>query len=98
MSDPVSQVVGLKLTTVLAGFFGGLVRSLMMPGVTKTQALVSCVIGAVTANYVTPEIVKVIPVAEPSMGFAVGLGSMVLCEGIIRLLQKWRDDPNWPPK
>lgn len=94
---------GVKVSSLLAGLAGGLVRALMMrSGLTKWQVFVSCIVGALTAGYLTPVFMHVLPYhdaagAEGAVGYAIGLSAMYLCEGVMRAAKSWRDDPKLPP-
>ncbi len=97
------DVLGLKLGSVMAGFLGGLVKGLIMPNVTMTQTIISCVIGGITAGYLTTPIMYWLPWAtvtgaEGAVGYAIGLTAMLICEGIIKYVSRWRDNPTIPPK
>lgn len=103
MSDPFQTIVGIKLSTLLAGLAGGLVRSLILPGLTVKQAIASCTIGALTAGYLTPAAVEywpgdASPGIEGAFGYAIGLSAMILCEAIMKAAKRWRDDPKFPSK
>lgn len=103
MSDPFQSILGIKASSVLAGLAGGLVRSLILPGLTVRQAIVSCIIGALTAGYLTPAAVEYWPFEasqgiEGAFGYAIGLSAMLICEGVIRAARHWRDDPKLPGK
>ena len=102
MSDPLQSFVGIKLSSVLAGFAGGVVRALMLPRITPWQAFSSCIVGALTAGYLTPVAMHYLPFAgttgggEGAVGYAIGLTSMLICEGIIVAVRRWRSDPKLP--
>jgi hypothetical protein len=102
MTDPLQTYLGIKTGTVLAGFAGGLVRVLIAKNVTFMQALLSCIVGAITAGYFTPVAMHWLPLAEVSgaegaIGYAIGLTAMLICEGLLRAAARWRDDPRLPP-
>lgn len=101
MSDPFQQYVGIKASTLLAGFAGGVVRALMLPRITPWQAFSSCIVGALTAGYLTPVAMHWLPFAdttggEGAVGYAIGLTSMILCEGIIVAARRWKAAPKLP--
>lgn len=73
---------------------------------TWPQRLNSAVVGALTARYATPAAVPVLPHSanlcdyrlgelDGSVGFALGLVGMTICDAAIRWARRWRDDP--PP-
>ncbi len=101
--DPLHSLLGIKLTTVIAGFLGGLARALIMPGVTWSKALFSCVVGAITAGYLTPFALhwfsySDVSGAEGAIGYLIGLTAMLIVEGVLNAAKKWKDDPSLPPR
>ncbi len=103
MNDPLQTYIGIKAGSLLAGFFGGLVKALLMKNVTAGQALFSCVVGALTAGYFTPIAMHWIPFAEVSgaegaVGYAIGLTAMMIVEGLLNAARRWKDDPKFPSR
>lgn len=111
-SDWLHAMIGVKSAHAVAGIFGGLVRGLISRGFSWTQRISSAVVGAAVAGYGTPFMA---PVArkwldlwaypsgdiEGSLGFALGLVGMTVCDALIRWARRWRDGPPppWtPPK
>lgn len=100
--DLLYSLFGLKSPHVFAGLFGGTVRGLISKGFTWPQRIISAVVGALTAGYATP---VVVPLAqhwivawgyrmgelEGSVGFALGLVGMTVCDALIQRARKWRD-------
>lgn len=109
-SDWLHAAIGVKSAHAVAGIFGGLVRGLISRGFSWTQRISSAVVGAAVAGYGTPFIA---PVArkwldlwaypsgdiEGSLGFALGLVGMTVCDALIRWARRWRDGPPppWTP-
>jgi hypothetical protein len=105
-ADWLHALIGVKSAHAVAGIFGGLVRGLVSRGFSWTQRISSAVVGAAVAGYGTPLIA---PLArdwhgtwtsppgdiEGSVGFALGLVGMTLCDALIRWARRWRDGP--PP-
>lgn len=103
--DWLYQMLGVKGVHVYAGIFGGLVRGLVAKGFSWSQRITSAIVGAGVAGYGTPFIS---PIArkwldlwsypagdiEGSLGFALGLVGMTICDALIRWARRWRDgDP-----
>lgn len=104
--DWLHALIGVKFPHAVAGIVGGLTRGLVSPGFSWTQRISSAVIGAAVAGYGTP---LAAPMArkwldlwsypygdiEGSLGFALGLVGMTICDALIRWARRWRDGP--PP-
>lgn len=102
--DWLHALVGVKSTHVVAGIIGGLVRGLVARGFSWPQRLGSAIVGAAVAGYGTP---LAAPLArkwldlwaypagdiEGSLGFALGLVGMTVCDAVIRWARRWRDEP-----
>lgn len=105
-ADWLHALIGVKSAHAVAGIFGGLVRGLISRGFSWTQRISSAVVGAAVAGYGTPFMA---PVArkwldlwsypsgdiEGSLGFALGLVGMTVCDALIRWARRWRAGP--PP-
>lgn len=101
MADPLQAWLGIKSYHLIAGFAGGVVRAFVRPGATKLQAFGSCVVGALTAGYMTPVAVIYLPESasiggEGATGFVIGLTGMAVAEGLIQLVNRWRNNPTIP--
>jgi len=108
----VHEMLGVKLLNVFAGFAGGTVRGLVVKGFSWPQRIASAVVGGITAGYATPAAMPLIrkwldlwayPTGdiEGSVGFALGLVGMTVCDAVIRWARRWRDGPPtmpMPPK
>lgn len=96
---------GIKVAHLLAGFIGGLARSLARPGGSLARHVGAAVVGTAVAGYGTPIgahfAAPDLPAAsvEGMVGFVLGLIGMSLCEAVIRWVRLWRDGPppGWRP-
>lgn len=100
--DWLHALVGLKTPHVIAGIFGGLVRGLVSPAFSWPQRLSSAIVGAAVAGYGTPIATPIVRHwfaswvqmngdIEGSVGFALGLVGMTVCDALIRWARRWRD-------
>jgi predicted permease len=95
--DPLQAILGVKLSHMVAGFFGGLVKALISPEVKLMRTIFSCIAGAMTAGYMTPIAIHYIPFAgtegaEGAIGYVIGLTAMVIVERLANVVKKWRGD------
>ena len=104
--DPLQQLIGIKLTHVLAGLAGGTVRALLMGG-GWWAAVTSVIAGSLTSAYMTTPVyslaIAYTPIAhdassEHAIGFLVGLTAMLLCEGALRAARSWSRNPVLPSR
>jgi Na+/proline symporter len=81
MAEPLSAAIGVKLSTMVAGFAGGVVSLAFLQGLTRRQALLAVLVGCLTAVYLTPVAVYkfgVGPELENGTAFVLGLCAMNL--------------------
>ena len=99
--DPIAAMIGIKLSHLIAGAAGGLVRSLSRPGGSIGRHIVTTVVGTLVAGYGTPVCSVLaarylaapeIPAAsvEGVVGFLLGVSGMTLAEACIRKIREWR--------
>lgn len=103
--DPLQGIIGIKLTHLLAGVAGGIVRALLAGG-SWLAAISSVVVGSLTAGYLTAPIYAGaktwLPVighdvsSEHAISFLVGLTAMLICEGVLRAAHGWSKNPKMP--
>lgn len=104
-SDWLHAVVGIKSAHVVAGVLGGVARGLVSRGFSWSQRIGSAVIGAIVAGYGTPAAAAIVrhwlsgagyPPSdiEGSVGFALGLVGMTLCDVLIRRARQWWGAPH----
>lgn len=104
--DPVQGLLGIKLTHLVAGIAGGIVRAFLAGG-DWTAAVASVVVGSLTAGYLTTPVYAGAKAYFPSVGsdvstehavgFLVGLTAMLICEGVLRAARGWSKTPKVPP-
>ena len=103
--DPVQGFLGIKLTHLIAGVAGGIVRAFLAGG-DWTAAVASVVVGSLTAGYLTTPVIAGAKAYFPSLGndissehaigFLVGLTAMLICEGVLRSARLWSKKPVLP--
>ena len=103
--DPLQSLIGIKLTHLLAGVAGGVVRAFLAGG-SWVAAISSVVVGSLTAGYLTSPVYKGaqswFPAlghdtsSEHAIGFLVGLTAMLICEGVLRAARGWSKNPKLP--
>lgn len=102
------QVPDWALAAV-AGALGGMVRLFSRPEESWIRRVGTATVGAVTAIYGTPVASPIVasylaayevPIAGVSglCGFLLGMIGLSVCEGTIRIAQRWRAKPTWPPE
>ena len=99
MADPVGSdgVLGVKFATLLAGFAGGVVSLSFVSGLTKPQAILSVLTGALTAGYLTPVVLHYLSLTAPELqngaAFFIGLTAMNIVPGLLKLSEMFKRDP-----
>lgn len=105
MIDPIGggwDFLGIKAPHLLAGALGGLVRVLSRPEEGITRKIFTTMVGAIVAGYATSPVTGIAlnylsayhldeASIAGSVGFLLGLTGLSICEGIIRIAQRWRD-------
>lgn len=79
MSDLASDVLGVKLASTIAGFAGGVVSLAFVQNLSRFQAIMAVVVGAITASYLTPAVVEklsISPELRSGSAFVIGLCAM----------------------
>jgi hypothetical protein len=82
--------IGINLQLALAGFWGGVVSSLVLRKASFVELFSVVLTGMMTANYLGAVAVKYTGAPELATGFIVGLSGMVVCRGIITGAQSIR--------
>lgn len=107
-SSAVPEILGVSLSHLVAGGLGGVVRAITRPEQSWLRRSAGAVAGAFLAGFMTP---VAAPIAASFLarwnvppealagvcGFVFGLTGLSLCEGAIRLADRWRNDPKLPP-
>lgn len=71
--------LGIKLSTAVVGFVGGVMSLAFIQNLTRWQAFQSVVIGTLSANYVTPVVVEYYKLpADMSLGIAFLIGMFAM--------------------
>jgi hypothetical protein len=98
---------GIKGVQLVAGLAGGLVRALLAPAKTIGTIVTSCVVGGLTAGYLTPIAAPFLAdklsvpegaSLEPVTGFLVGLTAMAICEFAIGWVSAYASRHRATPK
>jgi hypothetical protein len=106
MSEPVSTAIGVKLSSTIAGFAGGVVSLAFVQGLTRTQAVMAVVVGSLSAAYLTPlatEYLHISPELQNGAAFVIGLCAMSIIPAIKRMVAQRAEqlppgEPKDPPK
>lgn len=103
--DPLQSIIGIKLTHLLAGVAGGIVRAFLAGG-SWVAAVSSVVVGSLTAGYLTTPVYSGTKAwfpavghdasSEHAIGFLVGLTAMLICEGVLKAARGWSKNPTLP--
>lgn len=93
---PEGQFLGVKFATIIAGFIGGVVSLSYVKSLTKPQATIAVMTGAVTANYLTPAALYYLHIPhtlENPTAFVIGLTAMNLIPGLLKLSAIFKKNP-----
>jgi hypothetical protein len=94
MTEPVTATLGLKLSTTLAGFAGGVVSLAFIQNLNRTQAVGAVVVGTLTAAYLTPaalEHFNLGPELNNGAAFVIGLCAMSIIPAIKKAVNRRAD-------
>ena len=87
-NETITTDLGIKLTSLVAGFAGGIVSLAFLQGLTRKQSVLAVVVGCLTAVYLTPVAVwwlNLSPQMENGTSFLLGLSAM----NIIPIIKLW---------
>lgn len=95
MQTPWWRDIFIEPSSLIAGFCGGLVKALISTGTPEPwQVVSSVIIGALTANYLSPILAGQIGTKGGATPFLVGLGSMWICQSALMYFRKWSNGTN----
>ncbi len=94
-ATPDGAMLGVKLASLVAGFAGGVVSLSFVRELTKLQAALAVLTGALCAGYLTPAVVAYLGSAfpEPSLAFVVGLTAMNIIPGVLKISELFKRNP-----
>jgi len=91
MSDDPGLLVqiGVRLQDLIAGLMGGVVNAFVFSRSDPWSIIGSMVVGALTANYLSDPIGRMIGTSGGATAFIVGLAGMAICQGIVEAAKNW---------
>lgn len=101
MTEPAS-VLGVKYASLVAGFAGGVISLAYLRQMSNLQMCLAVVAGSACAGYLTPVMMPVLvhlagiqpsPALENAAAFLLGLTSMNLIPGLLKLSEIFGRDP-----
>lgn len=104
MNDPLFNLLGIKITHLIAGLAGGTVRAMLFGG-SWLAFVTSVTVGSLTAAYLTSPIYRAVTATFPvpaehstelATAYLVGVVAMFICEGAIRMARQWSRNPTLP--
>lgn len=105
MSEPVSAVFGVQLSSAIAGFAGGVVSLSFLQGVTRKQAAMAVIAGSLSAAYLTPAAAAKLAISaelQNGAAFVIGLCAMSILPAILKAVaqrsSRYADPPADPKK
>lgn len=93
---PDVSLAGIKAVTAVAGFIGAVASLSAIKPLTRTQAVLAVLTGAAVAGYLTPVAAHYADLNEElqnGVAFVLGLTSMHIVPGLLRLGEMFRNDP-----
>lgn len=90
------EIPGVKLGLAIAGLAGGVVSLSYVKPLNKWQAVLAVFTGAVCAAYLTPLAISYFtlsPAGEHGAAFLIGVTSLNLVPGFIKLSDRFRSNP-----
>lgn len=82
--------LGLRVQDLIAGLSGGIVNAFVFRRSDPWSIIGSVVVGALTANYLSPIVVTYLGTSNGAAAFIVGLAGMAICQGIVEAAKNWR--------
>lgn len=106
MAEPATAaaggMLGVKYAALVAGFAGGVVSLAFLRELNRAQMVLAVLAGSACAGYLTPVAIPMLaraieidatPALENAAAFLLGLTSMNLIPGLMRLSEIFRRDP-----
>jgi hypothetical protein len=99
MADPsggIGSLLGVKYASLIAGLAGAVVSLSYLKELTKWQMVLAVLTGALVAGYMTPIVnwyFDLEEVLSNGMAFILGLTSMNIVPGVMKLSEIVRNDP-----
>ncbi len=107
MPDPATAataggIAGLKYSALIAGFAGGVISLAYLQELSRPQMAIAVLSGAACAGYLTPVALPILanalgieltPALENAAAFLLGLTSMNIIPGVMRLSEIFKRDP-----
>lgn len=93
---PESTLFGIKAASAIAGFAGAVVSLQAIKPLTHGQAMLAVLTGALVAIYGTPVVAHYLALTDElqnGIAFFLGLGSMHIVPGLIRIAEIFKRDP-----
>lgn len=82
--------IGIKIPDLIAGLSGGIVNAFVFKRSDPWSIIGSVVVGALTANYLSPIVATYVGTGNGAAAFIVGLAGMAICQGIVEGAKNWR--------
>ena len=82
--------LGIKTPDLVAGFAGGVVNSFVFKRADAWSVIGSMIVGALTANYLSEPVGRIVGTSGGAAAFIVGLAGMAICQGIVEAAKSWR--------
>lgn len=86
------DLLGVKLSTLVAGFAGGIVSLAFLQGLSRPQAIGAVVVGTLSAAYLTPFAVDklgIAPTLQNGAAFVIGLCAMSIIPAVQKGVTVW---------
>ncbi len=90
------EIFGIKIANLIAGLCGGLVSLVFEKKLSFKRALLLIFVGAISSSYLTPILQHWIDFSEPTenaAAFLIGLMSMNILGGLLRLADSFESNP-----
>ena len=93
------QLIGAKISAIIAGFVGGVVSLAMIRDLTPKVAITTVIGGTACAAYLTPLIISYLNLSgsdlENALAFLTGVCGMNGVAGVFKLSEKFKANPSF---